>query len=246
MKLAAVQFAPPKARPDLARPALCALIREAMERGADLVVCPEMATTGYVFTSPEQLADLAETADGATFHAVSALCAAFGATATVGFAERCGDVLYNSCLTIGPDGKLLSVYRKVLLFELDESWATPGTQRAMFDVPGVGTVAPAICMDLNDDGFTDFCRTAHPSVVAFCSNWLDQGSFVPAYWAWRMSRWRGWFVGANRWGQDAGVPFRGESAILGPGGLPFAIAPVTGDAVLVVDTDKPSRWASHA
>lgn len=220
-------------------------LREALREGADLVVTPEMGTSGYVFDSPGALRPLAEPADGPTFALASRLARAHGATLVVGIAELTADgSLFNSALVVGPDGTLLDVYRKILLFELDESWARPGSRRVMVDVPGIGAVAPGICMDLNDDGFTAYLRHARPTVVAFCSNWLDQGFPVAPYWQWRTAGWSGWFVAANRWGAEGDVAFRGESAILTPWGTVAAKAPIQGDAIVRVDTDALRRRMS--
>ena len=50
MKLAAVQYRPPKARPARARADLVRLAGAAVDAGAGLVVLPEMATCGYVLS----------------------------------------------------------------------------------------------------------------------------------------------------------------------------------------------------
>lgn len=234
MNLAAVQYAPPKAQPDRARADICDMITRAAKDGADLIVCPEMATTGYVFGSPDEILPLAENAAGPTHVAVQEIVRRFETNVVVGFAERDGDLLFNSSMVVTPAATV--IYRKVLLFELDETWATPGDRRHIVDVPGVGTVAPSICMDLNDIGFTSYCRRQAPDVVAFSANWLDQGTAVAPYWRWCMRGWRGWFVAANRWGSDLEIPFRGESCILDPTGRVRAQAPVAGDAILMVST----------
>jgi predicted amidohydrolase len=139
-------------------------------------------------------------------------------------------------MVIDHQGELVDVYRKVLLFEADHSWALPGTRRPVYDTP-VGRVVPAICMDLNDDGFARHLLRQNPDVVAFCTNWVDEDSDILAYWVYRMAGWRGWFVAADSWGQDEHILFYGRSAILAPGGRPVAMAGAQGDGVLVVDTE---------
>ena len=158
-----------------------------------------------------------------------------GKCIVVGIAESAEGVCYNTALLIGPDGELEAVYRKVLLFELDERWATPGDTRVQVDTEW-GRVALGICMDLNDDGFTAFLSEQDAAVTAFCTNWLDQGFDVIDYWRWRLLGWRGWFVAANTWGTDEGIRFSGRSAILGPTGQAAAIGPTRGDAVIFANT----------
>ena len=236
MKLAAVQYRPPKGQPDLARQGLAALIREAGEGGADLIVCPEMATTGYVWHSPGDLDPHAEPARGPTFQLLSELAKEVHAWIVCGFAERAGDQLYNSALVVDPWGDLIRCYRKVLLYSADLPWATPGVERMTCETR-FGRMAPAICMDINDDGLIHFLRRSRSDVLAFCTNWVDEGADVHPYWRWRLAGWSGWLVAANTWGDDEGTSFSGASAIIAPSGAAVATAPRVGDCVLRVDTE---------
>lgn len=235
MKLAAIQYKPPHGRPDRARRDLVRRARAAVEAGAQLVVLPEMATTGYVWPSSAALAPHAEPAEGPTR---AALGAVHGAWIVCGYAEQGADGrLYNSALVLRPDGSLAASYRKVLLFDLDRSWATPGSQRMLVPTP-LGAVAPAICMDLNDDRLVTWLHMTTPEVLAFCTNWVEEGADVHGWWQARLRGWRGWMVAANRWGVEAGVQFSGRSAILAPGGEVVAAADAEGDAIVIVETDE--------
>lgn len=49
-RVAAIQFKAEKGRAEAGLAALVALVDEAAAAGASLVVCPEMATTGYLFS----------------------------------------------------------------------------------------------------------------------------------------------------------------------------------------------------
>ena len=232
MRLAAVQYRPPWGEPEKGRAGLLALVDQALERGADLIVCPEMATCGYVFEDLQQLLPHAEALDGPLFQAL-AQRAKDGATIVAGFPEVDGDILYNSALVVGPEG-LMDCYRKVMLYDLDTAWATAGDRRSVVDVQG-RSVSTGICMDLNDNQFALHLLTARPDIVAFPTNWVDEGHDILPYWRWRMMGWRGWFVAADRWGEEQGTRFYGRSAILAPGGVPVAMAGPSGDAVIVAD-----------
>ena len=246
MRAAAIQFRPPKGRPDDARVALRSLIDEAGAQGADLIVCPEMATTGYIWESPRQIGPLSERARGKSFRMLSEAARTHRAWIVCGFPElfvhpgrttregRTMATLYNSAQVVSPMGELVTCYRKVLLFEADETWASPGWRRSVVPMEQ-GPMVPGICMDLNDPGFTGFLRRIQPRVVAFCTNWLEQGIDVHAYWAERLAGYRGAFVAANSWGPDGNIAFCGRSAIFGPGQALLAEAPEEGDHVLVAD-----------
>ena len=109
----------------------------------------------------------------------------------------------------------------------------------------MGRVAPAICMDINDPKFADFLQDTHPDIIAFCTNWIEEGQPVHPYWMQRLSGWSGWLVAANSWGEDRGVEFCGRSAIVAPDGTIVAQADTEGDEVLLVDVQQnPLEWLS--
>src|SRR4051794_6638293 len=55
MKLAAIQFKPVKGDVAAASEELAALVEQAATQGAKLVVCPEMATSGYLFRDAQAM-----------------------------------------------------------------------------------------------------------------------------------------------------------------------------------------------
>lgn len=234
MRVAAVQYQPPRGRPDFARNALAELVDSALGQGARLVVCPELSAIPYVWRDAAELAPYAERPRGPTFQALAPLARVASATVVAGIAEAGADGLYNSAIVIGPDGELVGTYRKVLLFDLDRTWARPGTRRPVYSVDGT-RVLPGICMDMNDDRFVEHVRATPDAVVAFLTNWLDEGISPIPYWQMRLLGVRAPLVAANTWGVDRGIPFRGESAILGADGRELARAPCSGDAVIVAD-----------
>lgn len=235
MKLAALQYCPPHGQPARAREQLRELLMRA--KGVELVVCPEMAISGYVFDSADEIAPHTEAADGATYSMLAECAIELGAWIVCGIAERDGDALYNSALTVAPSGELVSCYRKVLLFEQDKTWAQRGTERSLIATNTLGLLCPAICMDINDDNFARFILSEKPTVLAFCTNWIDEGHEILPYWRMRLFGWQGWMVAADRWGGERGTPFYGRSAILGPGDEILGVLPAEGDALLVVDTE---------
>jgi N-carbamoylputrescine amidase len=230
MRVAAVQFKATKKDPAASLARLVPLAREAAQ-GADLVVLPEMAATGYVFASPDEIRPLAEPPDGPTFRALSAVAREARAWLVCGYVEREIDRLFNSALVVDCEGALRFSYRKTLLFDADTSWAEPGDSGYRTFDTGAGTFGVGICMDLNDDRFTDWVRAEKPRCVAFPTNWLDQGDNVWGYWAWRMRGTKSALVAANSYGPDGDVSFRGESAVL-DGRTLLAHAGRDGDAVL--------------
>ena len=92
---------------------------------ADLVVLPELCTTGYFFHDAEQLRAVTEPRDGPTVEYFRDVARERGMVIVGGFAERDGDALYNSAATVFPDGRV-ELYRKVHLFAEEKVHFTPG------------------------------------------------------------------------------------------------------------------------
>lgn len=239
MKVAAVQYKPTKGDKPGALSALVAHARSAAVDGhAELIVLPEMAATGYVFADRRAVDAVAEVPRGETFSALAPVAREFGAWIVVGFPERAADKRFNSALVIDPAGELAFTYRKTLLYDLDETWCDPGDSGySAFDAAS-GRFTVGICMDLNDDGFVVWCASARARAIAFPTNWLDQDHRVWGYWARRLDGIPSALVAANTWGAEAGVRFRGESAIL-DGGVLRAAAPRRGDGVIACDLSQP-------
>jgi predicted amidohydrolase len=214
--VAAVQYRATKGDVERSRASLVRLAERAAV-DSDLIVLPEMAATGYVFPDAAAVRAVAELADGPTLAALAPIARAHRAWVVCGFPERAGDRLFNSALVIDPTGALRSTYRKTLLYEADVHWATPGDSGyGSFDADA-GRFAVGICMDLNDDRFVAWLRTADPDAVAFPTNWVesaDLGIDTWTYWAWRLQGLRAGLVAANTWGTDGEVRFTGESCAL--------------------------------
>lgn len=230
MRVAAVQY---RARRDDLEASRRALVRRAEEAaaGSDLVVMPEMAVTGYVFDDRAEASAVAEAPDGPTFRALAPVARRHGAWLVVGFPERAGERLYNSALVIAPDGALRGVYRKTLLYTADTPWAHPGDSGYLaFPVAG-RRVGVAVCMDLNDDRLVQWLRAAQIDVLAFPTNWVEEGEPVWPYWAWRVDATGCALVAANTWGHDRGTTFSGRSLVL-QRRRALAGAPFEGDGVL--------------
>ncbi|MFO0576169.1 MAG: nitrilase-related carbon-nitrogen hydrolase [Polyangia bacterium] len=270
MRVAAIQF---KADKDRGRPlealeGLAALVERAAASGASLIVCPEMATTGYLFSDEAAVQKVAEPARGPGYQRLAEVARQSRCYVVCGYAESApaedgdeelgpaagddgdsgdgdgdgggGPRLFNSARVIGPDGELLYNYRKRLLFDADYAWAQAG------DVPYPslntphGVLTAGICMDLNDDRFTAFLRGAAARVIAFCTNWVDEGLDVRPYWRYRLLGVKSSFIAANTygWEEAPGQPrtrFSGCSTILGPDGRTLAIGPKEGDAIVLAD-----------
>ncbi|AXB47594.1 carbon-nitrogen hydrolase family protein [Amycolatopsis albispora] len=115
--------------------------------GADLLVCPEMAATGY--NIGEAAEDLAEQADGPTARRVAEICRAHGLAIAYGYPERALGTVHNSVQLIDATGRALANYRKTHLFgELDKAHFSPGDRAVVQARLGELTVGLLICYDV--------------------------------------------------------------------------------------------------
>lgn len=93
---------------------------------ADIVVLPELCSTGYFFLSRKEVAEMAEPVDGLTGNFFQDMARRINAVIVAGFAESEGDRLYNSCVISLPEAKTPRVYRKTHLFYKEQSCFDPG------------------------------------------------------------------------------------------------------------------------
>lgn len=132
------------------------LIGEAADRGARLVVLPEVFV---YFHGMEQMAAHAESIPGPTSEVLQEVARRYKVYVVGGsFFERVPhqSKVYNANLVIGPDGGILAHYRKIHLFEIDAPGEVVvneaevvehGNEVKSFETP-FGVVGLTICYDL--------------------------------------------------------------------------------------------------
>lgn len=115
---------------------------------AGLLVTSEMFLTGYALEI-EDIARLAEPADGMSARAIGEIARRHGVAVLYGYPERDGDAVYNAAQLIGPDGIRLANYRKTHLFgRFEQDAFTPGdTPVVQADLNGL-RIGIMICYDV--------------------------------------------------------------------------------------------------
>ena len=124
------------------------LVRLVEEHGpaVDLVVAPELATTGYDLDMlGARGLELAEPVDGVTGKRLQEVAARVGATLIVGFLEQDGNEVYDSVAILSPSGPL-GVYRKSHLYPPELEVFAAGQALGVVDTP-VGVVGPLLCFE---------------------------------------------------------------------------------------------------
>nr|WP_315025034.1 carbon-nitrogen hydrolase family protein [uncultured Aminipila sp.] len=127
---------------------------EAAGMGAELVLFPEMALTGYddvkETSKPEKMqSKLAEIIPGPSTLELEQLIRELEIYAVIGMPERDEkdpSIIYNAQAVFGPEG-LIGSYRKMHLPPPEPRWATRGNKPFIFETPW-GPIGNAICYDI--------------------------------------------------------------------------------------------------
>lgn len=124
-------------------------IAEAVTAGAQVIVLPELASSGYVFESVEEARSCAEPAAGPTLQSWSRAASDGDAVVVGGFCELGEDgLLYNSAALVDATG-VVAVYRKIHLWDREKLFFEPGLECAPVVETRFGRIGVQVCYDLN-------------------------------------------------------------------------------------------------
>jgi predicted amidohydrolase len=202
------------------------VICRAAGKGANIIVFPETALTGYMF-SQENLDEIAETVPGPSSRGLAELAAQLDVYVAYGLVERdqkAATVYYNSAAMVGP-GSVLGTYRKVHVGAPTElAWCTRGSSFPIFATK-YGPIGIGICYDnycypevartyalggarllLNPTAFSNFPDTTTGDMLAYYMTTLGARSIENKIFV----------ASANLVGIEMGTAFLGQSVILGP------------------------------
>ncbi|ATY12292.1 hydrolase [Amycolatopsis sp. AA4] len=147
-------------------------IAETTAGGADILVLPELATSGYVFESAAEAADCA-IAPGDPMIGEWAAAVDGGSVVVCGYAERGPDgVLYNSAVLFDATG-VLAQYRKTHLWDREKLFFTPGSHPPPVAETRFGRIAVMVCYDLEFPEYTRRVALDGADLIAVPTNWPE-------------------------------------------------------------------------
>jgi predicted amidohydrolase len=224
MKIAVCQMEIIQGEQNINRATAERVITEAANNGAQVVVLPEMWTSGYDFS---RLDEHKEPMGGSTYQFLSKIASkhkvwVVGGSLPIEFPEG----VRNTSLTFDPMGKLQNLYSKVHLIGLmaEDQYLVPGTDCNVFEVNG-HLAAVEICYDIR---FPELARTYAVKGAKIL--------FIPAEWPiQREDHWvallraraienQMYVVGINTAGKNENDVFNGHSMIIDPWGKTIAEA----------------------
>jgi N-carbamoylputrescine amidase len=202
------------------------LVHEACDRGASVLVLPELGNSGYVFNTRAEVAEVAEPAfGGETTELWASVARERDVYICGGLAEVDGGRFYNSGVLIGPQG-LVGRYRKVHLWDEEKLFFEPGDLGLnVFQLP-FGRVAMMICYDGWHPEVARILKLKGADVILDPTCWVlvpdvvTPENPVSAYVHLAAAHVNSlYIVCADQCGIERGCTFLGRSCIAGPAGF---------------------------
>jgi predicted amidohydrolase len=185
--------------------------------GAELIVFPEAALTGYVFDSLEEGLSSAVTADGPEVGAISRAAAELGVWIVCGAIEREDDALFNVAYLIGPEG-IVGRYRKIhtLCLGVDRFTRQGKEPFRSYELP-FGRIGMHICYDGSFPESARALRLEGAQLLLLPTNWprLDLKREMVQV---RAHENHAFYFAVNRVGVERDVCFDGGSCAADPDG----------------------------
>ena len=226
------------------------LAREAAINGANLIVLPELANTGYLFGTRQEAFLHAELIpEGPSMQAWLDFARKHQVYLAAGLAERDGVQLFDSAVLVGPGG-FIGKYRKAHLWNREKLWFTPGNLGfPVFDTP-IGRIGLLICWDIWFPEVPRLLSLQGADIICSLNNWIwtppplfdDSGKCMASYLTMTAAHANNVFIAAaNRIGEEQGERYLGCSLITGTNGWPIGkVASANEQTILYADIDLTS------
>jgi predicted amidohydrolase len=242
MKISCIQFAPVYGEVEGNLDRMCLFATQAE---GDIVIFPELCLTGYFFKSKSEIAPLAESIQGPTVAALSALAREEGKAIVTGFLEESEGSFYNSSLAFDANGQLVGHYRKVHLFYYEtQIFATGDLGFPVFPIKtrsGSVDVGMLICYDWRFPEAARILALNGAALIAIPSNIVTTTAMLHVTLRTRAFENKVGLAFADRTGSETNsgetLQFRGESAIIGMNGEVLTSASEHDEEIISTEID---------
>jgi N-carbamoylputrescine amidase len=231
-------------------------LHRACDKGARVIVLPELGNSGYLFNSHEEVAEAAEPASGGETTMMWARVARERDVYICGgLAEVDNGRFFNSAVIIGPKG-FVGRYRKLHLWDEEKLFFEPGDLGLnVFHLP-FGRVAIMLCYDGWHPEVARILKLKGADLILDPTCWVRSSVDTPenrvsAYVHMALAHVNSLFiVCANQCGSDRGCTFLGSSCIVGPAGFVAGPAGYESPELLIADLNlaraRYHNWTSLA
>jgi predicted amidohydrolase len=222
-------------------------ILAAADNGADLIVLPELATTGYVFLNrAEAFAHAEPVPTGPTVEMLTRLASERSLYLVACVVERDGDRLFDTAVLVGPHG-YIGRYRKTHLWNTEKLWFTPGNEGyVVYDTP-IGRIGLLVCWDIWFPETARIVSQMGADIICIPTGWVwtppplydSSGVCMAAHLTITAAHANNVFIAtADRIGEERGAGFMGNSLIANTTGWPIdRIAGPNEDTIIYADVD---------
>ena len=215
--------------------------------GANLIVLPELANTGYLFANRRDAFNHAEAVpEGPSTQAWIDFAAQHQVYLVAGLAEQDAMQLFDTAVLLGPGG-FIGKYRKAHLWNKEKLWFTPGDLGfPVFETP-IGRIGLLICWDIWFPEVPRLLSQQGADIICSLNNWVwtppplfdDAGKCMASYLTMTAAHVNNVFIAAaDRIGKEQDARYLGCSLIAGTNGWPIgAVAPADEQIILYADVD---------
>ena len=191
-------------------------VRKAAEKGADLIVLPEMWYSGYDYKNLEQTSDRTNL----IIKEFEKISNSYNTTIISSMVERDGKYFFNTAFTVEPHKGVIGKYRKIHLFPLlrEDKYFKRGNSSDVL-ITSSGKIGTILCFDIRFPELTRSLALNSAEIIV-----------IPAQWPRvRVSHWRTllqaraienqlFVIGAACCGGDRKLVLSGNSMIVDPNG----------------------------
>lgn len=230
-------------------------VREAAERGAQIICLPELFLSTYFCQTENQAHfSLAEPVPGPTSHALAQLAKELEIVLIVPlFEKRTEGIYHNTAVIIDADGSLVGTYRKMHIPDdpcfYEKYYFTPGDTGFKSFNTRYGRIGVLICWD---QWFPEAARLTaltgaqflfYPTAIGYQDKDLDESHQQIAAWETIQKSHaisNGVFVGSvNRVGKEDAINFWGRSFMCNPSGQVLKQAVKSESQILIAECSLP-------
>ncbi|MCY4020716.1 MAG: carbon-nitrogen family hydrolase [Chloroflexi bacterium] len=194
------------------------LIEGAAQSASDLVLLPELWTTGYDL---ENALTYADDLHAGSFARLSALAEEYRIAIYGSALERANGAAMNCAALHAADGRLAGAYRKIHLFRLfdEHLWLGEGASPTALGMPW-GVTGLSICYDLRfPELFRRYAVADEAKLILLCAEWpLARVGHWRALLKARAIENQCYVAATNACGETGGTAFGGHSMLIDPWG----------------------------
>lgn len=175
------------------REILADYVREAVEKGAELVLTPEFSIVGYPshegipaeednFQNRGEVAPYVESIPGPSIRYFSNLAKELKIYLHIGFAEVDSRTkkYFNTVVALDPQGKIVAKYRKIHLFKVETKFLDEGDKPVTYQSP-FGKIGIVICSDIYSPFPMDDYKKMKLGILALSTSWAQWNTGMSSF-----------------------------------------------------------------